>query len=829
MSPIGLGAPDGTGSKYAANSQHPRYGCHAHWPRSARRRNVSANFPGLSSCPRGWSSGTACTTIPEVGEEVETEIRFRSGAGITLHGVVEGEMARFLDHEHGIRNGIIQMETWANQDVARRGRAHRDRAAAEEITLMDGTGARADMPSAAEAADADLASAARFRAVQDVAPFGFAIHRPVRERIGGSEGSADGRVIDFSTPYINEAGARLLGRERAAIMAGTLLTLFPGTSEEGVFADYLGVLTTGVSAHRELLYERDHVAAGLAITAVRIGDGDDAEVGVTFLDVTERLRAEAERDRVMAALDAERERLRTIIAEAPIPMALLTGPEHRLQIVNAACQRIIAGGRDVTGLTVAKAIPELAKSVFVEVLDRVYATGEPWTGPETLVRYDRDGTGIMDTWFNLHYRPVRDDSRQVTGIIIVTIDITDQVVARREVELARAAAVADQQRLAAVIAHLPVGVTFAEGPAGQHSISNPAAVALWGVVPASSDVAAYSHDFIGFRPGPGTPGSAEEGARRIASDEWPLARALTTGELVQHELAEIERPDGTRRWVSLSAAPVRDVDGRVVGAIVTTVDVTERERLLVDAQAARSEAEAANRAKGEFLAVMSHELRTPLNAIGGYTELIELGIHGPVTEAQRTALARIQASQRHLLGLISAVLDYSRVEAGAVSYRIVNVPVGEAVSEAETLVAPQLRAKGLGYGWSGTPPTLEVQADREKLQQVLLNLLGNAVKFTGTRDGVAGRVEVTCTVNGTAAGGRALLHVHDTGAGIPAEQLERVFEPFVQADQKLTRPQQGVGLGLAISRDLARGMGGDLTVESTPGVGSTFTLSLPRA
>ena len=179
------------------------------------------------------------------------------------------------------------------------------------------------------------------------------------------------------------------------------------------------------------------------------------------------------------------------------------------------------------------------------------------------------------------------------------------------------------------------------------------------------------------------------------------------------------------------------------------------------------------------------------------------------------------------------MLDYSRVEAGAVTYRLADVPVGEAVAEAEALMAPQLRAKGLGYAWSGAEPDLRVRADREKLQQILLNLLGNAVKFTSARDGVPGRVEVACTVEGVGGGdpggGHVRLHVRDTGAGIAAEELERVFEPFVQVDQRLTRPHAGVGLGLAISRDLARGMGGDLTVESTPGQGSTFTVTLPRA
>jgi signal transduction histidine kinase len=284
--------------------------------------------------------------------------------------------------------------------------------------------------------------------------------------------------------------------------------------------------------------------------------------------------------------------------------------------------------------------------------------------------------------------------------------------------------------------------------------------------------------------------------------------------------------------------PLRDAAGAIYAIALVATEVTELVEARRTAERARSAelaqsvAESANQAKGQFLAVMSHELHTPLNAIGGYAELIEMGIYGPVTDAQRTALARIQHSQRHLLGLIAGVLDYSRVEAGVVSYQLDEVPVAEAVSEAEVLVAPQLRAKGLGYAWLGAAPGLAVRADREKLQQILLNLLSNAVKFTQPRDGTPARVEVSCTVmdgeeDGAAVDGVA-LHVRDTGEGIAPEQIEHIFEPFVQVDQALTRPHAGVGLGLAISRDLARGMGGDLTVESTLGKGSTFTLALPR-
>jgi len=248
---------------------------------------------------------------------------------------------------------------------------------------------------------------------------------------------------------------------------------------------------------------------------------------------------------------------------------------------------------------------------------------------------------------------------------------------------------------------------------------------------------------------------------------------------------------------------------------------SEAEAARAEAEAARAGAETANRAKSEFLAVMSHELRTPLNAIGGYAELIELEIHGPVTEAQRHAIARIQQSQRHLLGLINQVLNYTRIDAGAVRYSIEDVPVVEAVATAEALMLPQIRARGVAYALDPSPPGIAVRADRDKLQQVLLNLLANAAKFTEA----GGEIRVRCG----ATPDTVRISVTDTGIGIPPDKLSTIFEPFMQVDQRHTRSHEGVGLGLAISRDLARGMGGDLTAASTPGEGSTFTLTLPRA
>jgi PAS domain S-box-containing protein len=256
--------------------------------------------------------------------------------------------------------------------------------------------------------------------------------------------------------------------------------------------------------------------------------------------------------------------------------------------------------------------------------------------------------------------------------------------------------------------------------------------------------------------------------------------------------------------------------------LTLALDVAHRASAAIENARLYTEAQAANRAKGDFLATMSHELRTPINATIGYVELLEFGLRGPLTEEQRHDLERIKRSQQHLLGVITNILNFSRIEAGQVGYALADVPVDEVLAEARAMIEPQTRARALDYAQVPAGPTLRVRADREKLRQVLLNLLSNAVKFSAP----GGRVDVWADRAGDGVG----IHVRDTGVGIPAEKRAAVFEPFVQLDQTLTRTVEGTGLGLAISRDLARGMGGELTVErSAPGEGTTMLLTLPRA
>jgi len=358
-------------------------------------------------------------------------------------------------------------------------------------------------------------------------------------------------------------------------------------------------------------------------------------------------------------------------------------------------------------------------------------------------------------------------------------------------------------------------------------------------------------------------------------EEREIISRLVDGARVDHFETVRLRKDGTRIDVSLSVSPIRDEFGVIIGAAKIARDVTEARRLrraerelleqlqeltteleqqieevqalqeevehannelaasLSDVEAARDQAELArqeaddarrmaeqaNAAKGQFLAMMSHELRTPLNAIVGYVDLLELGVHGPLTAAQRDDLARIRRSEATLHRLIGEVLSFARLESGKLEFRYEDVVLSQFLATLEGFIAPRLTQKDLDYHFHPNGAAVTVSIDRDKTEQIMLNLLSNAVKFTDR-----GRIDVRCEINERSF----RVDVQDTGRGIEAAALESIFEPFMQGDRSLTRPAEGTGLGLSISRQLARAMGGDVTVESVPGEGSTFSVVLPR-
>jgi len=258
-----------------------------------------------------------------------------------------------------------------------------------------------------------------------------------------------------------------------------------------------------------------------------------------------------------------------------------------------------------------------------------------------------------------------------------------------------------------------------------------------------------------------------------------------------------------------------------VTLLVLGASISERRRAEEEMRLAHARAAEANEAKAEFLAVMSHELRTPLNAISGYVDLMSLGVDGPLTEKQRVALSRIQLNEQHLLSLIDDVLSFARIEAGRLSVDIQTVLVRDVVATLEALIRPELQKKELVFSCERADDTLSVRADPEKLRQILLNFLANAIKFTGQ----GGRIRVGADDRGEFV----RIWVRDSGIGIPDDQISHVFEPFFQVERGPTRRYSGIGLGLAIARDLARAMDGEVQLESTVGDGTTVSVLLPAA
>lgn len=305
-----------------------------------------------------------------------------------------------------------------------------------------------------------------------------------------------------------------------------------------------------------------------------------------------------------------------------------------------------------------------------------------------------------------------------------------------------------------------------------------------------------------------------EGEVRFTMAAWPWGVPTSGPRLtvVQVQIIEARRQTLERGEMSEIARELRDVNEQLLLAGVREHEVsTRRARLLAGA-------EAASRAKSAFIGDMSHELRTPLNSLIGYADLITEGVAGPVTQKQTEMLGRLKASALHLLALIEQILQFSRTEAGQIEVRHEPVNGAALARDAATLVEPLVHQKGLSFKLRVPDHPIELETDPGLFKQILINLLNNAMKFTDT-----GEIGLVLEEDGK----DLICAVHDTGIGIPPEQLQRIFEPFQQVDADRKQPTDGTGLGLTVSRRLARLLGGDLTVQSKPGEGSRFTVRCP--
>ncbi|MGI8508115.1 MAG: PAS domain S-box protein [Gemmatimonadaceae bacterium] len=627
---------------------------------------------------------------------------------------------------------------------------------------------------------------------------------------------------DWRITYVNPAAARLNGITAVEAVGKTHAEQWPASAGTELERMYRRALDERIAIHMEHRY----VEAGKFDTWFEIDacPTDDGGLGIFFRDISARKRAQE-------ALE-EGERQFRMLAESIPQLAWMADANGYIYWYN---QRWY----DYTGTTAEDMAGWGWQSVHDP--DQLPLVLDRWqdsirTGEAFDMEFPLKGADGVFRWFITRVVPVSDACGNVVQWFGTNTDVNE----RRRMEA----------KFRATFEQASVGIC--------HTASN----GTWlDLNERFCQIVGYSRDELR-----GMTFRAITHPDDVRRDEDAVAR-LVAGDLRSYRTEKrYIRKDGSTVWTELTSSFVHDDGSYAAGAgyLVTVVeDISERkaaEQRLNEANLAleelnaelemraeqlqetateleaqteelqvtteelmqkTEEAQTANQTKSDFLASMSHELRTPLNAIGGYVELIEMGLRGPVTPEQLTDLARIQRSQKHLLSLINDVLNFAKLGAGQVEYDTENVTLDTALRDTEEMVLPQMRAKDIGYTYEGCDPTLAVSADREKLQQIMLNLLSNAVKFTHP----GGHISVACQVSDTFIS----IRVSDTGIGIPADKLDSIFQPFVQVERKLSQPTTGAGLGLAISHDLALGMGGDLMVESAGGGGSTFTLMMPRA
>jgi PAS domain S-box-containing protein len=548
-----------------------------------------------------------------------------------------------------------------------------------------------------------------------------------------------------------------------------------------------------------------------SVSPVRNAAGDIIAYLNVAAETTARVRAEEATGRARGAAERAEQQLREIFRQTPAFVAVLRGPNHVFEFANAAYLQLV-GRDDIVGKPVDVALPEVRSQGFVALLDRVLQTGDPFVGREIPITLKRTpDRRPEEVYVDFVYQPILDEHGERSGIVAHGSEVTEAVRARHEIERlyhesehVRAEAQSSEKQYRFLADAIPVQVWTAT-PDGALDYVSDRTARYFGRTPE----AVIGAQWLGV---------LHPGDVPLATERW--MHSLTSGQPYEVEFRLWSAEHNDYRWHLARATAQRDERGAIVRWFGTNTEIEDRKQVEAELKRLTAEATEANRAKGDFLAAMSHELRTPLNAIGGYAQLIEMGVRGPITEEQRIDLLKIQRSKNHLDGLVSDVLNFAKMGSGRIEFRVRDAGVAELIESVLEMVSPQLEQKSIAFDGPTAPPELTVRADDEKARQILLNLFSNALKFTPA----GGRISLTLETSADAV----CLQVQDTGIGIPDDQHERIFEPFVQAKRALLPADHGVGLGLAISRQLARAMNGDLTVRSAAGKGSAFLLRLPR-
>jgi PAS domain S-box-containing protein len=493
-------------------------------------------------------------------------------------------------------------------------------------------------------------------------------------------------------------------------------------------------------------------------------------------------------DRARKEAEAARALLDAFFAAAPVAAAFLDR-ELRYQRINPALAAIDGvDPEQAIGKTLQELVPHFA-STLEPLYRQVLETGQPIVNREISGRRPTEPDAIGH--YLVNYFPVRVQDSEPIGVGLVALDLTDLKQAQ------------ERERVFAQVL---------EESRNEIYLFDAETFCFQQVNRGARENLGYSMDEL--RAMTALDLKPEFTAAHFAALIEPLQQG--TRDLVQFETVH-RRKDGSLYPVDvrlqLSSA------GERLMFVALILDATERKRSEEELIAAKEAAEQASLAKSQFLTVMSHELRTPLNAIIGYEDLLEAEISGPLNETQMAHLVRIKGGAKQLLELINQILSLARIEAGREEVIHETVDLCELADDARALMEALAAQKGLTLRTTLPAGRLEIETDAGKVRQILLNLLGNAAKFTDE-----GEIELSLARQG----GTVVFRVRDTGPGIPEEYQDRVFEPFVQVDLSQTRRHGGTGLGLAVSRELARLLGGDLVVESAPGEGSTFILSLPH-